>query len=240
MSTRDTNERVEVRRDLQKLLEDMHKTHNNVLFVFLAGNDNAILEKYNWLRMPSCLGFMPNAISAASMAPVDWTVDTAGPPMKLMASSNRGGGIVEIAPPGKDVLSTDVIFLHSYPTQQIYSIRAGTSVSVQFVVAVAAEIWPQMPRDTPREVIERLLATTDSVGVDRRIFRGRDGAVPSGILNGSRAISNLGHASVVFRGIYPPTGEPFELAGRLDLAVLSQAPNGFVLLARDLARDRRW
>ena len=234
VSTRDTNERVGVRRDLQKLLEHMHKTHNNVLFVFSAGNDNAILEKGNCLRMPSCLGFMPNAITVASMAPVDWTVATAGPPMKLMASSNRGGVIVEIAAPGKDVLSTDVIFLDRYSTQPIYSIRGGTSVSVQFVVSVAAEIWAQMPRATPRGVIERLLATTDSVGVGRRIFRGRDGAVASRILNGSCAISNLRHASVVFRDIYPPTGETFELAGRLDLGDLSQAPNGFVLFSTRL------
>ena len=130
--------------------------------------------------------------------------------------------------------STDVIFLDRYSTQPIYSIRGGTSVSVQFVVSVAAEIWAQMLRATPRGVIERLLATTDSVGVGRRIFRGRDGAVASRILNGSCAISNLRHASVVFRDIYPPTGETFELAGRLDLGDLSQAPNGFVLFSTRL------
>ena len=59
VSTRNTNERVGVRTDLQTLSEDMHKTHNNVSVVFSGGNDNAILEKHNCLRMPSCIGFMP-------------------------------------------------------------------------------------------------------------------------------------------------------------------------------------
>ena len=113
------------------------------LFIAAAGNESADNDSGTH-TYPADLD-LDNIISVAATDQDD----------KLASFSNWGATSVDVAAPGKNILST-------YLLDQ-YAIESGTSMSTAYVSGLAALIWSVEPDLTAREVKERILSRGDAL-----------------------------------------------------------------------------
>jgi len=114
-----------------------------ILFVAAAGNDGANNDKRP--HYPSNYNKLPNVISVAALDRND----------KLASFSNFGVGTVDIAAPGKDILSTWL--------NNSYREASGTSMATPYVSGVAALIVANEPDITMEKLRAKLLGSVDKL-----------------------------------------------------------------------------
>jgi subtilisin family serine protease len=125
-----------------KALEDAIRAAGDagILFVAAAGNDGSNNDRFP--HYPSNYD-LPNVISVAALDRTD----------HLAGFSNFGIKTVDIAAPGKDILSTWL--------NDGYREASGTSMATPYVSGVAALIVASEPRITVDQLRDRLLKTSD-------------------------------------------------------------------------------
>ncbi|KXJ98281.1 MAG: subtilisin-like serine protease [Acidobacteria bacterium OLB17] len=111
-----------------------------ILFVAAAGNDGSNTDV--WPHYPSSYK-LPNLISVAAVDRND----------ALASFSNFGAKTVDLAAPGKDILSTWL--------GDDYREASGTSMATPFVSGVAALIISQTPNITVKQLRKKLLDSVD-------------------------------------------------------------------------------
>lgn len=125
-----------------KALEDTIRAAGDagILFVAAAGNDGTDTDV--WPHYPSSYK-LPNLISVAAVDRND----------TLTSFSNFGVKSVDLAAPGKDILSTWI--------GDEYREASGTSMATPFVSGVAALIVAQSPKITVKQLRKKLIDSVD-------------------------------------------------------------------------------
>ncbi len=131
-------------RQKSKALEDAIRAAGDagILFVAAAGNDGSDNDRYP--HYPSNYD-LPNVLSVAALDRTD----------HLASFSNYGAKTVQIAAPGKDILSTWL--------NDGYREASGTSMATPYVSGVAALTIASEPRITVAQLRDRLLKTADKL-----------------------------------------------------------------------------
>jgi thermitase len=113
-----------------------------ILFVAAAGNDGS--NNDSWPHYPSNYD-LPNVISVAALDRSD----------SLASFSNFGVKTVQVAAPGKEILSTWL--------NDSYREASGTSMATPYISGVAALIVAHEPKITVAKLRERLLKAVDKI-----------------------------------------------------------------------------
>jgi subtilisin family serine protease len=132
------------------------------LFIAAAGNESSNTD--NIANYPSNYD-VPNVVSVASSDRND----------ALSSFSNYGRYTVDLAAPGSSILSAQPV--------NRYQLLSGTSMATPHVAGVAALIWAQYPSLNMKQVLVRLLGSTDR----KNAFVGR--MTTGGRLNAANAFS---------------------------------------------------
>lgn len=148
-------------RTLQDAIQFAHD--RGALFIAAAGNESSNTD--NTPNYPSTYN-VPNVIAVASSDRND----------ALSSFSNYGRYTVDLAAPGSNILSAQPLGR--------YQLLSGTSMATPHVAGAAALIWAQYPTLSMKQVIVRLLGSTDrkNAFVNRMATGGR--------LNLANAFSN--------------------------------------------------
>jgi hypothetical protein len=118
---------------------------NNVLLVAAAGNEEDDAKRY-----PAAYD---EVIAVTSTDENDQKADT-----------SNFGDWVELAAPGEDIFTTDLLDENLPPDYQYYRWGSGTSFACPHVSGLAALIWSQFPNATRDWVRNRLRDTADDLG----------------------------------------------------------------------------
>jgi len=125
-------------RTLQDAIQFAHDRGS--LFIAAAGNESSNTD--NTANYPSTYN-VPNVIAVASSDRND----------ALSSFSNYGRYTVDLAAPGSSILSAQPLGR--------YQLLSGTSMATPHVAGAAALIWAQYPTLTMKQVIVRMLGSTD-------------------------------------------------------------------------------
>ena len=125
-------------RTLQDAIQFAHDRGS--LFIAAAGNESSNTD--NTANYPSTYN-VPNVVAVASSDRND----------ALSSFSNYGRYTVDLAAPGSSILSAQPLGR--------YQLLSGTSMATPHVAGAAALIWAQYPTLTMKQVIVRLLGSTD-------------------------------------------------------------------------------
>lgn len=142
------------------LKDSIEALPDNVLLVTSAGQQNrpglagVQLSSLSCDNLPACLGGLRNVITVAA-------TDHGAISASLWPVSNHGSEIVSLAAPGSYIVAREPMRKGvADPAYLTYGVRHGTSFSVPFVVAAAAELWREYPKLTAYQIRQKLISAS--------------------------------------------------------------------------------